>query len=107
MAENSKIQWTHHTFNPWRGCEKVSEGCKHCYAEQLVTKRQGLPLWGKDAPRKVAAESTWREPLRWNRQAEKDGERRRVFCASLADVFEDRPDLTAPREREFPEVRPC
>jgi len=89
MGKNSLIQWTDHTFNPWRGCMKVSEGCKNCYAEQLVTRRQGLQVWGQDAPRKIAAESTWREPLRWNKQAAQVGERRRVFCASLADVFED------------------
>ncbi len=101
MAENSNIAWTHHTFNPWRGCVKVSAGCKHCYAEQLVTKRQGLPLWGLTAERRVAAESTWKEPLRWNRKAQEAGERHRVFCASLADVFEDRPDLREPRARLF------
>lgn len=89
MGEISKIQWTDATFNPWRGCMKVSEGCKNCYAETFVTKRQGLPVWGQDAPRKVAAESTWREPVKWNKQAEKEGVRRRVFCASLADVFEE------------------
>lgn len=101
MAENSHITWTHHTFNPWRGCVKVSAGCKHCYAEQLVTKRQGLPLWGLTAERRVAAESTWKEPARWNRKAQEAGVRHRVFCASLADVFEDRPDLVAPRARLF------
>lgn len=101
MAENSNISWTHHTFNPWRGCVKVSAGCKHCYAEQLVTKRQGLPLWGLTAERRVAAESTWKEPVRWNRKAQEAGVRHRVFCASLADVFEDRPDLVAPRARLF------
>lgn len=88
MGQNSLIQWTDHTFNPWRGCTKISAGCKNCYAETFVTKRQGLPVWGQNAARKVAAESTWREPLKWNRQALADGVRRRVFCASLADVFE-------------------
>lgn len=89
MGENSLIQWTDHTFNPWRGCTKISAGCKNCYAENFVTKRQGLPVWGQDAARKVAAESTWREPLKWNKQALADGVRRRVFCASLADTFEN------------------
>lgn len=97
--ENSKISWTHHTFNPWRGCTKVSSGCKNCYAETLVTGRMGLPLWGDKADRKIAAESTWKEPLRWNRLAKQAGERHRVFCASLADVFEPRTDLAAPRAR--------
>lgn len=89
MGQETGIQWTDHTFNPWRGCSKISEGCKNCYAEQLVVKRQGLPVWGEHAVRKIAAESTWRNPAKWNRDAQRDGVRRRVFCASLADVFED------------------
>ena len=101
MAENSNISWTTHTFNPWRGCAKISAGCKHCYAEQLVTKRQGLPLWGIGAERKIAAESTWKEPRRWNRLAAQAGERHRVFCSSLADVFEPRADLADARRRLF------
>jgi protein gp37 len=96
--ENSEISWTTHTFNPWRGCAKVSEGCKHCYAE-AQTRRYGLPLWGVTAERRVAAESSWKNPLRWDRLAKEAGERHRVFCASMADVFEPRPDLAAPRAR--------
>lgn len=88
MAEETGIAWTDSTFNPWRGCMKVSEGCKNCYAEQLVTKRQGLPVWGQDARRIVAAESTWKNPVRWNKQAAANGRQQKVFCASLADVFE-------------------
>lgn len=89
MGKETGIAWTDHTFNPWRGCEKVSEGCKHCYAETFVVKRQGLPVWGAQAERKVAAESTWKNLLKWNREAERDGVKRRVFVASLADIFED------------------
>jgi protein gp37 len=102
MGANSLIQWTDHTFNPWRGCHKISEGCKNCYAATFVQNRQGLQVWGQDAPRKAAAESTWKQPLRWDREAARDGVRRRVFCASLADVFEDYhgPDAAAiPAER--------
>lgn len=85
MSENSKIEWTHHTFNPWIGCTKVSEGCKHCYAETLMDVRRGLVNWGKGQPRLRTAESTWRQPLQWNKRQY----RQRVFCASLADVFDD------------------
>lgn len=99
MGEGSLIAWTDHTFNPWRGCAKVSPGCKFCYAETFVTKRQGLPLWGVGAERKIAAPSTWKEPLRWNREAQAQGRRARVFCASLADVFEPREDLDAARRQ--------
>jgi len=99
MAENSLIAWTNHTFNPWRGYEKVSAACKFCYAEHLVTKRHGLPVWGAHADRRIAAESSWKNPLAWNKNAVASKERHRVFCASLADVFEDREDLKAPRAR--------
>lgn len=90
MAENSKIQWTHHTFNPWRGCQKVSSGCDNCYAETMSKRNPGtLGVWGPNGTRVVASEAQWRLPHKWNREAEAAGERRRVFCASLADVFED------------------
>ena len=103
MAENSKIQWTTHTFNPWRGCTKVSEGCANCYAETMSGRNPAvLGVWGKNGTRVVAAESYWREPVKWNRDAERTGVRARVFCASLADVFEG-PE-TMP-ESELNEVR--
>lgn len=91
MGENSEIAWTHHTFNPWWGCARVSPGCEHCYAEQLAVVRRKLPVWGVNADRKPMSEAYWRQPLKWNRDAEKAGERRRVFCASMADVFERLP----------------
>ena len=90
MAENSKIEWTTHTFNPWRGCTKVSAGCASCYAETLSGRNpKTLGVWGPNGTRVVAAESTWREPVKWDREAARSGTRPRVFCASLADVFED------------------
>lgn len=102
MGEGSHIQWTHHTFNPWRGCTHVSPGCEHCYAEALSKRNPAtLGTWGANGERVMAAESYWRQPERWNRAAEKAGERHRVFCASLADVFEDRPELVWPRARLF------
>jgi len=87
MAENSKIEWTDHTFNPWIGCTKVSPACKHCYAEAL-DKRWGRNNWGANATRTLTGAANWKKPLQWNKQAEKEGRRYRVFCASLADVFE-------------------
>jgi protein gp37 len=89
--ENSKIEWTHHTFNPWIGCTKVSEGCKHCYAETL-DKRWKRNNWGPSNTRTRTSDENWKRPLQWNRKAEKEGVRYRVFCASLADVFEHHPD---------------
>ncbi len=98
MAKYSKIEWTHHTFNPWWGCTKVSPACDHCYAETWA-KRVGHGVWGHRSPRRFFSDNHWREPLKWNREAEADGERRRVFCASMADVFERRADLNPSRER--------
>ncbi|MFZ5704950.1 MAG: phage Gp37/Gp68 family protein [Pseudomonadota bacterium] len=91
MAENTKIEWAHHTFNPWIGCMKVGPGCDHCYAETLATARLGVE-WGAGAPRRRTAASTWKQPLAWNRRAEMLGVRFRVFCSSLADVFDNEVD---------------
>lgn len=115
MAENSAISWTTHTFNPWVGCTKVSPGCAHCYAEADFDKRKGFAKWGAQGTRVVTSDANWKKPVRWNAAAEwwcpqcrdycfemagqcrgcggacrKSGpaERPRVFCASLADVFE-------------------
>jgi protein gp37 len=93
MAENSKIEWTDHTFNPWIGCTKVSDGCKHCYAETLMDHRYKKVTWGPEGTRVRTSAANWKKPLQWNRQAQAEGRRYRVFCASLADVFEDRPEL--------------
>lgn len=90
MGQQTGIEWCHHTMNPWRGCQRVSEGCRNCYAETLSGRNPGtLGVWGPKGTRVVAAESYWKQPLMWDREAKKVGERRRVFCASLADVFED------------------
>lgn len=120
MAEDSKIQWTSHTFNCWRGCTKVSEGCRNCYAETLSGRNPAtLGVWGPNGTRVVASESQWREPVKWNKVAALAEElagvtpppgvtvlpyqRPRVFCASLADVFEawDGPMIDSAGRRLF------
>lgn len=101
MGENSRIEWTDHTFNPWIGCTKISDGCKHCYAEALMDKRYGRAQWGPQGTRVRTSEAYWRKPLAWNRRAETEGRRYHVFCASLADVFEDRPELVPWRTELF------
>lgn len=108
MGAHSKIEWTDHTFSPWWGCTRVSPGCEHCYADAF-SKRVGyggetsprkLPvLWGPRSERRFFGDKHWAEPLKWARDAAKAGQRRRVFCASMADVFEERPDLVGPRAR--------
>jgi protein gp37 len=100
MGVETAIGWTDHTFNPWWGCTRVSPGCNHCYAETFA-KRTGNDVWGKTADRRFFGDKHWNEPLRWNAKAAEDGVRRRVFCASMADVFEDRDDLVEHRERVF------
>jgi len=97
MGANSSIEWTDHTFNPWRGCQHATlpdgslhPGCEHCYAEALGKRNPAvLGTWGETGTRVCAAADYWRLPIKWNEEARKAGDRRRVFCASLADVFED------------------
>lgn len=101
MAENSKIEWTDHTFNPWIGCSKVSAGCKNCYAETLMDKRYGRVQWGDNGTRVRTSDANWRKPLTWAKKARATGTRPRVFCSSLADVFEDRPELEVWRDDLF------
>lgn len=116
MAANSGIEWTDATFNPWRGCTKVSEACRSCYAETWAARNPAVfGVWGPMGTRVVAAEATWKEPVKWNKAAQlgycihcngrgtKSGRQcpacagegelgrdfARVFCASLADIFEN------------------
>ena len=98
MAKNSKIEWTHHTFNPWWGCTKVSPACKHCYAETWA-RRVGQDIWGASASRRFFGDDHWNGPRIWNREAKLEGTKRRVFCASMGDVFEDRSELDEWRDR--------
>lgn len=91
MGENSRIEWTDHTWNPWIGCTKVSAACDSCYAERWG-KRFGVE-WGNH-PRRRTSAANWREPLKWNRKAQESGKRLRVFCASLADWLDNKVDQT-------------
>ena len=95
MAENSNIEWTTHTFNPWMGCAKVSHGCKNCYAEAMFDHRLQQVKWGMNGVRKKTSPSNWAKPRMWNRRAKAGNRRDRVFCASLADVFEAHPTIQA------------
>ncbi len=90
MGENSKIEWTTHTFNPWIGCQKVSPGCDHCYAEALMDKRLGRVQWGPHGDRIRTSPSNWTKPRQWAKEAAQADARPRVFCASLADWLDNR-----------------
>lgn len=94
MAEKTGIAWCDSTFNPWIGCTKVGPGCDHCYAEVQDSRKRwgGTTHWGPGALRHRTSASNWAQPLTWNKLAEKSGRVHRVFCASLADVFDNEVD---------------
>ncbi len=87
MAENTKIEWATHTFNPWVGCTRISPACDHCYAAGWAKRTGQSHLWEGERRRTTA--SNWQQPRKWDRAAEAAGRRDRVFCASLADVFDN------------------
>lgn len=93
MAENSSISWTNHTFNPWVGCQKVGPPCAGCYAQQLLQHRLGRVVFGEigggAGTRERTSEANWKKPLAWNKQAAGAPGQTFVFCASLADVFDN------------------
>lgn len=88
MAENSKIEWTDHTFNAWYGCQQVGPPCFNCYAEAWA-KRSGLVGWGPYAERRRSSPDMWKKPLKWNVEAKAAGVRRRVFSLSLGDWLDN------------------
>jgi protein gp37 len=99
VSENTNIEWADHTFNPWEGCQKVGPGCDNCYAETRNARFGGGTAvnWGPGAPRRRTSVANWRKPMAWNRNAgvfyAQHQRRQRVFCASLADVFDNGVDV--------------
>lgn len=98
MSDTTGIAWTDDTHNPWWGCSRVSPACRMCYADMLA-RRYGWEVWRRHGPRRMLSEANWARPLRWNREAEAAGTPAKVFCASMADVFEDHPDVGDARRR--------
>jgi len=96
--KNTKIDWATHTFNGWEGCQKVGPGCDHCYAEARNARfAGGIALnWGPGAPRRRTSTTNWSKPRKWAAEHEaffrEHGHRQRVFCSSLADVFDNAVD---------------
>src|SRR6516162_7339013 len=88
MGAVTKIEWCHHTFNPWWGCPL----CDRCYAMMLDTRWFKRAHWGPRAPRHYFGDAYWREPLKWDCLVGAGRRRRRVFCASMADVFDNEVD---------------
>jgi protein gp37 len=89
--KNTRIGWCNHTFNCWVGCTMISEGCVFCYASALEV-RWGRGAYDKKRERVRTSEDYWKQPLRWDKEAADIGIRYRVFCASMADVFDERVD---------------
>ena len=84
MSDNSKIEWTDATWNPVRGCSKVSPGCQHCYAETFAERFRGVPGHPFESgfdlclvPEKLG------DPIRWPKT-------KRVFVNSMSDLFHER-----------------
>jgi protein gp37 len=99
VSANTAISWADDTFNPWWGCARVSPACRFCYAADWA-KRTGHPeLWHRHGVRRLFGEKHWQDPLKLNARAEREGRPRFVFCASMADVFEDHPALPPERDR--------
>ena len=96
MAKTTGIAWTDSTFNPWIGCTKVGPGCDSCYAEAMDARKRwgGVAHWGIGVTRHRTSAAYWRQPIRWNEEAKRSGKRHLVFCASLADVFDNEVDPT-------------
>jgi protein gp37 len=94
MGTNTSIEWCDKTFSPWEGCQKVGPGCDNCYAESRNARFGGGTAinWGAGAPRRRTSEANWKQPIKWNKDAEAKGIRYRVFCSSLADVFDNAVD---------------
>ena len=110
MGESTEINWTDATFNPWIGCQSVAPECDNCYAEARDNRFNGGAHWGPKAPRHRTSIQNWKKPLRWNKKANQffdlNGRRQRVFCASLADVFDNAVD-PAWRTDLFDLIREC
>jgi protein gp37 len=103
MGSKTSIGWTDATANFWWGCEKVSPGCKHCYAEAMA-ERRGLQVFGSGTSRERVP-SVWENLQKWDRAAKARGCRRRVFVNSMGDFFEDHPDAHAIRPRAWEAMR--
>ena len=84
MSDGSSIEWTDATWNPVRGCTKISPGCKHCYAETFAERWRGIPNhpYGQGFDLRLVPEKV-DEPLKWSRP-------RMVFVNSMSDLFHER-----------------
>lgn len=98
MGQKTIISWTQRTWNPWRGCTKISPGCKNCYMFTAQNR------YGND-PAIVVRTKTWGDPLRWQRQAERDERHELVFTCSWSDWFHEAADPW--RDEAWQVVKQC
>ncbi len=99
MGAQTGVEWADRTFSPWWGCQEVSTGCTNCYAKTWAKRWGRNTLWGARGRREPVSESTWGDPVKWDKQAAAAGRVDLTFCASMADVFEDHPDVVSLRKR--------
>jgi protein gp37 len=102
--KESLIAWTDSTFNIAWGCTKISPACDNCYADTLST-RYGFSVWGHGGNRRTFGDKHWAEPLKWNATAQRTGQRHKVFCSSMCDVFEDHPVIDQQRQKLWSLIR--
>lgn len=106
MSQKTIIAWTDHTFNPWWGCVKVSEGCRNCYAAALADRYGQRGLWGSaDGPRREFGREHWSNPIKWDIEAAAEKRTRRVFCGSMMDWAEPNPTAAKLRPLLFDLIR--
>lgn len=93
MGETTGIAWTDSTLNWWEGCTIVGPGCQNCYAMERDHRYHQGSHWGAGAPRRQMSEHTRNNMMRWQKKAPEflaeHGHRRRVFCSSLSDIFDN------------------
>jgi protein gp37 len=96
----TNIPYAHYSFSPWQGCEKVSSGCRHCFAEAVDERFYGGGAWGPNKPRRMQREAYWQEPIEWHRRAKKRGVRKQVLCGTMCDVLMPSPYENVARARK-------
>lgn len=104
MSEATIIAWTDHTFNIAWGCQKISPGCAHCYADTL-SRRYGWDVWGPGKTRRTFGAKRWAEPIKWNALAKSERNIHLVFSSSMCDYCEDHPTIDQERAKLWPLIR--
>lgn len=107
MGTVTGISWTDKTFNIVWGCTHYDECCKFCYAERIDSNPRFSKTshWGVKNERRIMSEKYWKQPIAWNKNAEKLNTTYKVFCSSMADWAEDHPQVAMERKKLFPLIQ--